>query len=460
MTEPTTANVTDDVALDFAWHPQPAAAQLIDRLLSELADRNAAIARFGRRLRDETGTRLVDWIDHIRLPAEDSASAQLAGAGFGEQATARRSLWRHPGALLPTIVVEPDVPRRLSLKVESVDDFLAAAGLDDATEIDGVAGGPWRSAVIGRELHAEWAVIERHGCDAYDPPDVGVEQIAAAVHHAGMLRRRRRAFHDPADGFAHAEGLVKAAAADLGVPWACDLFFAAERNYWQRRNRAAGVQRQRQDRLGLGWANHDHHTYRSSRACFGLLVQLLETLGFTCRERFYAGREAGWGAQVLEHERTGVVIFADVDLSAEEVTGDFAHEGLAPRQELGTVGLWCRLHGEAMLEAGMHHLECQFDFAAARQQLAGEGIASMAPFTDFPHLKQCFTEAEVWQVFPDRIDAALAAGQINETQAERFLQHGSLGSHLEILERNDGYRGFNQSGINDIIRDTDPRRAS
>jgi hypothetical protein len=71
-----------------------------------------------------------------------------------------------------------------------------------------------------------------------------------------------------------------------------------------------------------------------------------------CRERFYAGRDAGWGAQVLEHPTTGICVFADVDLSPEEVTGDFAHERLPAREGAGTVGLWCELHGEAFLAAG------------------------------------------------------------------------------------------------------------
>ena len=30
----------------------------------------------------------------------------------------------------------------------------------------------------------------------------------------------------------------------------------------------ARIQKRRQDLLGLGWANHDHHTFRSSRAHF------------------------------------------------------------------------------------------------------------------------------------------------------------------------------------------------
>ena len=83
------------------------------------------------------------------------------------------------------------------------------------------------------------------------------------------------------------------------------------------------------------------------------LIALLEDLGFVCRERFYAGREAGWGAQVLEQEESEVVVFADVDLSAEEVSDDFAHAPLSPQEHFGTVGLWCLLHGEAFFEPGI-----------------------------------------------------------------------------------------------------------
>src|SRR3712207_6265746 len=95
---------------------------------------------------------------------------------------------------------------------------------------------------------------------------------------------------------------------DLGIDRTCELFFAAEREYWQRRNRAAQVQKARQDRLGLGWANHDHHTYRSSREHFAPLIAVLEKLGFQCRERFYAGHDAGWGAQVIEQPVAGITI--------------------------------------------------------------------------------------------------------------------------------------------------------
>jgi hypothetical protein len=209
----------------------------------------------------------------------------------------------------------------------------------------------------------------------------------------------------------------------------------------------------------LGWANHDHHTYRSSRKNFRLLIATWEKLGLQCRERFYAGREAGWGAQVMEQPVTGIITFNDVDLTPDELMGDFSHEGLEEQQKLGTVGLWCGLHGDSFLQSGMHHLEAMFDFDSLTRQLAEEaGVKTMKPFSDFPHLRQAFTEGERWRVDPERIARLRKTGAITAEQAEQFRTKGTIGSHLENLERNDGFKGFNQAGVSEIIHATDPRK--
>jgi hypothetical protein len=78
----------------------------------------------------------------------------------------------------------------------------------------------------------------------------------------------------------------------VGCDTAWHIVFAEERAFWERRNRAAQIQKRRQDRLGLGWANHDHHTFRSSRAHFVDLMRVLEKLGFERRERYHAGAQA------------------------------------------------------------------------------------------------------------------------------------------------------------------------
>ncbi len=430
------------------WTTQPAAAEFVHELLDGFLEASPFVRTLRDRLLQETGTRLSDWVARFTLPATGDLARRLADVGYAQ---VKPSLWQHAGGLFPDVELSPHSEQRLFMKVESVADFVLAWRLMGQTVIVGDPLAPERRACVSADGGVECWVIERHGGATDDPMTV--------LRHHEAFRLRKRDFDNDADGFAHAHELIRAGIADLGADRACDLFFQAEREYWQMRNRAARIQKARQDALGMGWANHDHHTYRSGRDNFAPMIAILEELGFHCRERFYAGRDAGWGAQVLEQPNVGVVIFADVDLSPEEVTGDFSHGPLPFRKELGTVGLWCALHGEAFLQAGMHHLECQFDFNAARDQLKPHGVDSMKPFTDFAFLRQAFTKGDVWPVAEARIAKLLKEGRITPEQATKFRTDGALGSHLEILQRDDGYKGFNQTGINEIILKTDPRHA-
>lgn len=441
------------------WNPQPAPAKWVQAVLDDAVQRSPFLATLRRRMFDEIGTRLLDWIDHFALPVDDTDLAELSQVGYQtDTAVPKIRAWKHSLGLFPRVRTHVGKSRLVVLKVEAVADFLAAQKLSDVA-IQGAELASVRRARVAHENGVEVWVLERHGSLAFEPALDKVVPLGAIAKHSEAFQQRRREFDEDADGFTLAGQLADEAIAELGRDRACELFFAAERDYWQRRNSAGRVQRLRQEALGLGWANHDHHTYRSSRAQFARLIAFLEKLGFQLRERFYAGREAGWGAQVIEHPVTGVTIFADVDLSPEEVLQDFSHEPLSPRDELGTVGLWCELHGEAFLQAGLHHLECQFDFSATRDQLAAAGIETMPPFTDLPYLRQAFTRGEIWLVKPQRVERLLAGKRITSEQAQQFLNNGALGSHLEILQRDDGYKGFNQHGVSEIISATDPRRA-
>jgi len=172
----------------------------------------------------------------------------------------------------------------------------------------------------------------------------------------------------------------------------------------------------------------------------------------------YAGKEAGWGAQVLEHPSTKLALFLDVDLASEELDIDFSTRDLEDLETLGTVGLWCELHGDSVFEAGLHHMAARFDFDRLIEDIAVRGVHFMAPFSHFTYLKQAFSIAEIWQVEPSRIKKLLSHKHIDEEQADKFLNKGSVGSHIENIERRDGYKGFNQENVSSIIRDTDPRK--
>jgi hypothetical protein len=300
-------------------------------------------------------------------------------------------------------------------------------------------------------------LITRQGYKGYAPGTL----TPAEQKHLKRIRERlanRSRKGEESAVVAETRRIASEIVAEIGQARATDAFFRAERDYWLSRNRAAQWQYAQQQHIGIGWANHDHHTYRCSRASFRTTLELWDVLGFVQRERFYAGADAGWGAQVLEHPISRVVLFTDVDMAPEELNIDFMANDLPPRDDLGTIGLWCALHGSSIAEAGMHHLECEFDFAQTQALLEANGHPVMPPFTDLPMLKQAFTVAEMWKVAPERAQALVTQGTLTPEQAERFIMQGAAGSHLEILQRKEGFKGFNKTGVSAIIRDTDARR--
>lgn len=447
------------VARDQLWEPQSEAGRWLSEVVDDLLSRLPEAASFSSRLFAESGNRLIDLVDTVWLGADQPKLKAAQAAGW-DQHEHRDGVhvWRNPRGMFPAVATcgKPGSGLGIDLKVEFACDFLSANRIDAAPT--GGHYAPLRQAEVFRRGDAALGICERHGYRGYDVnvPRPPLDDIYGVLE---SFQSRRRDFETDAEGFDEGARLIDSAIARVGRDLACDLFFRAEREYWQRRNRAAQFQKARQDRLGIGWANHDHHTYRNSRVNFHRLVALWEKLGFACRERFSPGIEAGWGAQVMEQATCGIVTFNDVDISPAELLGDFAHRPLEEWDRLHTVGLWCGLHGDSFLQAGMHHLECSFAFDALRDQLQQHGgIGVMKPFTDLPYLRQAFTEGERWSVEERRIESLLRRGLITVEQARQFREQGAIGSHLENLERNDGFKGFNQKGVTEIIAATDPRR--
>jgi hypothetical protein len=447
----------------FDWPLCYEAEHLIRGYLDDFFRRNTWARQLAGRMREETGTELFEWVDHVVVTAQHADA--LHAAGFVEEVVETpaqmTALW-HPRAMMPRVLLNAGVGRKgdvsdLALRVESVADFVAAHDLGLAVE--GAWGARLRRVEIRSDGLATLHVVERLGYRGHVVREPMPDFVQNLLHARELWRMRRRDFARDESGIAQAFDCLDAVLAVVDRDVACDLFFAEERAFWERRNRAAQIQKRRQDRLGLGWGNHDHHTFRCSREHFSDLMRFLARLGFEKRERFYAGAEAGWGAQILEQAVAGIVVFADVDLMPDETQFDFSSERLPPAPQLRTVGLWCGLHGDSFLQGGMHHLEARFDFARLREQLALQGVNTMKPFSDFEFLRQAFTEGERWPVRPERVARLRDAGLITKDQAELFLRDGAIGSHLENLQRKGGFKGFNQKSVSAIIAATDPRKA-
>jgi hypothetical protein len=443
----------------FDWPlAYPAESFLAGRIHSFL-ERNSFAGKLAARMRDETGTDFFEWVDHLVLAPGDEAKLREIGFVTDEvEAPDGDRVLHHPQATLPRVILrdgEKQNPSVVALRPEYAADFIARHNL--VTEIKGGPFSQYRHAVVNEENGARVEVVERRAYRGFLDAPLRPGKLEAILRTKEMWRMRCRVFANDAEGITLAKRLLKQSLGLVGRDQTCQIFFEEERAYWENRNRAARIQKFRQDQLGLGWGNHDHHTFRSSREHFVDLTDFLLALGFQKRERYYAGAEAGWGAQISEQSLVGITVFADVDLMPDETQIDFSSTRLPAAPRLGTVGLWVGLHGESFLGAGMHHLEARFDYQLLREQLQAQGINTMKPFSNFEFLKQAFTEGERWPVARGRAEKLLAEKLITPAQFDKFMAEGALGSHLENLQRHGGFKGFNQKSVSVVISATDPR---
>lgn len=436
---------------DRDWQPQPDAEATLRGWLAERLERNAAAAAFAAALLEGTAIRLRDLVDHVVF-ADPATRAAIEAAGWSETES---GVWRNPDGMFPPFVAGE--AETVWMRVEAVAQFVDAHRT--SAPIEGEPLAPLRRVLAFPAKDTSFGVLERNGSPAFTPLADDAEERRIARITLQRFRARRRQFDTVEAGLAHTEALVDAAIADLGSPHrACALWLMAEREYWQMRCHAAQVQKARQDALGVGWANIDHHTYDSSRAHYQHTIAILEKLGYELREMLYAGDMAGWGSQVLEQPVIGSTIFADVDLAPHEVDLDFAHEPLPVLDKHRRAGILCALHGESILEQGLNHVACFYDQKAMRGQMAELGIRMMPPFSDMPHLYQELTFGDWAAVDPARVDSLEIAGHLPADEAERIRAEGAIITHLENIERNEGYKGFNKPGIDGVLQKLDPRR--
>ena len=436
----------------FLWHRFEEGYELIVTILETFAARHQGIQDLARKITYQGGVRLLDVVDHLALPEIDWAD-RIKSAGYQEQDGA----WTLRDSNLPPVrlVSSEEQEQGVAVRVESIANFLMQN--QRSCPIEGSPFNPFRRCLLSTYNNVSLWLVERRMQGVFEA-DALPDRVIARCHTVleDWKRRRRNGGDDDKAVEINLE-LARRQVEEVGTGLATDLFFEAERNYWQSRNRAASLQKMLLDKAGIGWSHHDHHTYRSSRKQFTRLLEFFTILGFKPRERFYAGVEAGWGAQVMEHPETGTVLFLDTDLNPEELDVDFFQERLPESEDVGTVGLWCGLHGESILEAGLHHLAIKSDFWQLRENLKKQGVRMMAPFSNFPYLKQAFTMGERWKVTRKRLHALRITSRVTVAEAVFFSDNGAIGSHVENIQRAEGYKGFSRQEVSSIIRDTDPR---
>jgi hypothetical protein len=336
---------------------------------------------------------------------------------------------RRPHPTLPDIVEAADF--EIAFRVECVERFLAASGIE--ARISGAAHGPYRHARIFQAGEVSFAVVERRGWAEHAPPALGERKLRRARLHQQIFRTRRRQFQSEARAIAHTMRLAEAAAADLGGAWAGALFLRAEREYWLAQCLPALRQHQRQLAAGVGWCSVNCHAYACSREHYADARRILEMLGHACVGVVRAHDGANWGAQVMDASATAAAPYTMlcVDLAGHERTL-IGGAALSPLTWLGPPGLWCGLHGESLLEAGLCCVSAAYELASVDPETAfearpnGEGRAR--PLRAIMH-------GEQRAVDPRRVATLERARYIPRAHAEAHSLSGAVGAQFEIIQR-------------------------
>jgi len=396
---------------------------------------------------DACGLRFFDLLDYLRLAVPADAKALLEKQGFTprEKIHGMGRLYRHEGALFPFLILEEVQTEKasavleLAIKVEDLELLQKRKGYP-ASLREGREPS-LRSISLSDQRGYALTFVERRGNSGFEKRD-GEKESSKKVEEVeflfGKFRDTKiRCLEDPEEAFKKTFEIVEKAIILVGKERAAYEWVQAEVRYWEQRNKAATVQGKLQRELGLGWLNKDHITYRNSKKNFPKTIKVLSLLGFEKRERLHAEE---FTAQILENPVLGVAAFVDVDP--------------AGKKELGTVGLWVKIHGESLLSAGLHHMAARYDFVKVQGVLKKHGVSFRPPFSYFDDLKQVFTEGERSVIPEAHARRLLAERVITEPQFREYVTKGAVYTHLEDIQRGNGFKGFNQQSVDKTLRDT------
>src|SRR5207302_4203756 len=137
-------------------------------------ERNTFAKQLGERMRRETGTLLLDWVDYLVLSPR--SEELLRQAVYTEdrlrETQANQTAFWHPEAMLPRVLLDTTVataefPAMVAIRTESIADFMIAHAITGEPE-----GGPlsrFRHILVSFENGTRLEAVERRGYRGHLP---------------------------------------------------------------------------------------------------------------------------------------------------------------------------------------------------------------------------------------------------------------------------------------------------
>ena len=118
----------------FDWPLCYEAENFILHCLAGFTERNRFARRLQERMRAETGTLLLDWVDHLVVAQREEKALRALGFvddPLGETPAQWKALW-HPEAMLPRVLLQRETPPAaglpsvVAIRCEALADFIVA----------------------------------------------------------------------------------------------------------------------------------------------------------------------------------------------------------------------------------------------------------------------------------------------------------------------------------------------
>ena len=148
-------------------------------------------------LLEKTGTRLLDWVDHLAIPADavitgNPVVQRLKATGSRFTETQGRIVFKNDAGLFPDIEILPAGNWPLAVKVEDVTNYLIARRLDASLEIQGAPCSSLRKVCVCRCDDASLWVVERHGPVGWETEEIDAQKLRLLLRHREAFRLRLR----------------------------------------------------------------------------------------------------------------------------------------------------------------------------------------------------------------------------------------------------------------------------
>src|SRR3954451_22070965 len=230
MSTATATNKSSEAETKFNWPLCYEAENLLLERIGAFLAQNSFARILSERMRAETGTLFLDWVDHLVVSASDEAAFDEVGFTedpLGENAGGLTALW-HPEAMLPRVLLaKRDLthPSALAIRPEFVSEFAAIHGITN--EIEGEPFSRFRKVLAFEENDAAFYAIERRGYRGYISQAPELKKYLAARE---LWQTRRRRWDRDVKGYAYSLERLQDVVNLVGPDLACHLVFEEERD--------------------------------------------------------------------------------------------------------------------------------------------------------------------------------------------------------------------------------------